>query len=434
LVEMLHRDLDHDPMNRLRLRLLNLSRTAGENAFDAVVEEILNHEGWGSCEGCPGTEGNNPCPIVLNRKILLGDSTEYGAGNFRKRLRDTLLIAAANDEHVPIRQLLTLTVNILLGNRGGTDPLLTCKKAKSRAREQAFAQTNPYENALGLNLRPSTRERYAVFSILERFGIGHETNNAIDELLIDGRPGDLRDQVFNVDPIYGSLLFEQARHAYVNGEALVAKDFGDKLAAQRRRLFFRLGDKPRAGALSPWGLTILHYAGEYLRFCVMLHENASTEELMRQLVKGLNRALTGMMTEDADRLWLATGVGRGEAAMAGITTLPPVSRGGVDPFQIGVEMNAVTRRPAIVVRSAISQFEATPPELDLKPLVFEYLLRVANGSLPFSFSRQCHQEIRHFALNATAHILQILGEQTSSQVSVLSVESDGAIKSRTIRA
>ena len=45
--------------------------------------------------------------------------------------------------------------------------------------------------------------------------------------------------------------------------------------------------------------------------------------------------------------------------------------------------------------------------LDLRPILFEYLVRVANGSLPSSFSRQCHQETRRFATLLTQHVLRV---------------------------
>ena len=53
--------------------------------------------------------------------------------SFRIRLRESLRLAAANDQHVPIRQLLTLVVNIILGDAKNADrPLLDCATAKKR--------------------------------------------------------------------------------------------------------------------------------------------------------------------------------------------------------------------------------------------------------------------------------------------------------------
>ena len=43
-----------------------------------------------------------------------------------------------------------------------------------------------YSNVFGRNLRASRRESLQVFDVLNRFGIGDETSNQIDRLLIFG--------------------------------------------------------------------------------------------------------------------------------------------------------------------------------------------------------------------------------------------------------
>lgn len=436
LADMLHNDLTRDREGALALRLMNLSRSTDGNTFDTVVDAILGHEGWGACKDCPAaTEGAPRCPILLNRELLIEPQDGKFRGNFKLRLRDALKVAAANDQHVPIRQLLTLTVNIVLGDRaaGNGQPLLTCAKARSRAREGAYRLTNPYENALGMNLRPSYRERYAVFSILEAFGIGHETNNAMDSLLIEKRPEDLRDGVFLRDLEHGEMLFARSRDLYLKGASSLDPDeFSDMVSAQRRRLFFSLPDAPDAAPLSPWRLTVFHHAGRYLRFCEVLAERrADDENAMRQVVKGLNRTLTGMMADDTEQLWLAHSIGKGEGGAGRLTTVPPVQRKGMGHFKVTVKLAENTRRPSIRIEPTIGGAEGAP-HLDLTPLLFEYLIRVAEGSLPSSFSRQCHKEIRHFAMNAADFVARAYGDMAVSQVGILSVGNDGRISSRQI--
>ena len=74
------------------------------------------------------------------------------------------------------------------------------------------------------------------------------------------------------------------------------------------------------------------------------------------------------------------------------------------------------------------------PRLDLRPLLFEYLMRVANGSLPASFSRQCHQEIRHYALDATAAIraIHVDEEPGPETVRMLSLGMQGEVQASRI--
>jgi hypothetical protein len=71
------------------------------------------------------------------------------------------------------------------------------------------------------------------------------------------------------------------------------------------------------------------------------------------------------------------------------------------------------------------------PSLDLRPILFEYLVRVANGSLPSSFSRQCHQETRRFATLLTQHVLRVARGGTGAgptSLGLLQVTENGAIQ------
>lgn len=438
LANMLHLDLAADREGELRLRLMNLSRSTTAATFDTVVDAVLNHAGWGECVGCNASgDGEGRCPILLNRDLLAAKPDGAFTGNFRPRLRDALRVAAANDQHVPIRQLLTLTVNIILGDKASTNgpPLLTCVKARVRARERAYRQTNPFQNALGLNLRPSYRERYAVFSILEAFGIGHETNNALDALLIDRKPPGTYSGTFERDPEHGERLFARVRDLYVRGASdLDPQEFSEMILAQRRRLFFSLPDAADGDALSPWRLTVFHYAGRYLKFCDALSKGQQGDDTaMRQIVKGLNRTLTGMMAEDTEQLWLARSIGKGDGGAGRLATVPSIPRKGMGLFRLAVRLAENTHRPSLRVEQTISP-SGDAPCLDLTPLLFEYLMRVAEGSLPSSFSRQCHQEIRHFAMNAADAVARHFqpDDETVTEMNILSVGGDGRISSRQI--
>lgn len=99
-------------------------------------------------------------------------------------------LARASRMHIPIRDLLLLGVNILLGDRQSGRILLTCRTAKNRADKEDYHLTNPYTNVFGMNLSGRQRQQYQVFNILEAFGIGRETNNKFDNLLIYGAYSD----------------------------------------------------------------------------------------------------------------------------------------------------------------------------------------------------------------------------------------------------
>lgn len=436
---MLRSDTPTDPT--LSLDLLNLSRTWSGETVEAIFNAVLEHESWDAgCEGCPGLEGERPCPIRLNRELLR--PVDGAPSAFRSRLHQALRLAAANDQHVPIRQLLTLVVNILLGDAGHPDsPLLDCETARRRATARAYALTNPYNNAVGLNLRPERRQANRVFRIFEVLALGFETNNLIDASLVNGVPKELHDRIFEGETTYGAALFKAAHDEYfLTGSSTAVRDFRRALEAQRRRAFFRLPQIAASEMASPWRLTIFYYGGAYLE---LVQELASeprrqiVESYTRRLIQGLNRAFTGLMANDEDQLWLAGTIGKTDDPSGRVATVDAISRTGANAFTLRLSYDATARRPCLVVTPP-KYMRLAPdfqlPRLDLRPLLFEYLMRVSQGSLPSSFSRQCHQEIRHFSLITRGAIdaLQRGFDDDPQTVRLISLGSRGEIRAEAI--
>lgn len=440
LSEMLREEREGRP--DLDLRLLNLSRTWSEAVVDAIFDAVLEHPDWDSdCEKCPALEASNACPIRLNRSLLRNGGAE---ATFRTRLKDALRLAAANDQHIPIRQLLTLVVNIILGDASRPDdPLLDCATARARAQARRYAPTNPYNNAVGLNLRPERRRANRVFNVFEVLAVGFETNNLIDSSLVQRQPAELYEALFSDDPIYGRDLFEPLRDAYfMSGGAgagpaadAVIRDFRKGLEAQRRRAFFRLPTEGQREMASPWRLSIFQHGGEYLKLLDALLSGASREIVdpyTRQLLRGLNRAFTGMMTIDDERLWLAGTIGKTDDPAGRIATLEPIDRTSATSFNVRLALDPVGKRPCLRVMPPRLAPQTTVSELALRPLLFEYLMRVASGSLPSSFSRQCHQEIRHFALVTQTAVQRLMAsdEDQTQVVRILALGSRGEVQAQ----
>lgn len=433
LATMLRSDLEALP--GLNLKLFNLSRSWSAETVERLFDAVLDHPGWDdACAHCPAADGANPCPIQLNRSLVR--AAEGGRSPFRDRIVQSLRLAAANDQHVPIRQLLTLIVNIVLGDAKNPDqPLLDCAEARKRAGRRDYAATNPYNNACGLNLRPDRRRANSVFQVFEVFGLGLETNNLVDGMLVQGQPGDLHQRLFGEELVYGIQLFEPLRQAYLaGGNDATVRQFRHGLEAQRRRAFFRLPDHAKREMETPWRLTIFHHGGEYLELLNGLREGDAdgiADRYARQMIRGLNRAFTGMMASDQDKLWLAGTIGKTDDPSGRISTVDPISRSGSGFLSIRLAYDDTSKRPALFIVPHKSLPVSGPmPPLDLKPLLFEYLMRVANGSLPASFSRQCHQEIRHFALVNMAEVRKIHAsdEPGPEIVNVLSLSDQGEIQ------
>src|SRR5262249_16017495 len=142
---------------------------------------VLNHAGWDGCRGCRGQEegAENRCPIWENYSRLRQPT-------FRDRLRNLLQLCDQNELHLPIRQLLLLASNILLGHPKGKEGLVRCAEVPKIVSDDDAGLASPYSNTFGENLSPARCDSTEVFEVLGRFGIGEETSNRIDNLLIYG--------------------------------------------------------------------------------------------------------------------------------------------------------------------------------------------------------------------------------------------------------
>lgn len=441
---MLREEWEEDKRGVLKVQMYNLSRRLDSDVVDEAIEGILDHPRWDKgCWGCDLFEGDKRCPIRTNRSLLKGRTSNSDDQVFRSRLRDLLALAAANDQHVPLRQILTVIVNIVLGDREDQDnPLLTCAKAHARVRASEASKTNPYDNAVGANLAEDTRNRYAIFSTLESYGIGLETTNQFDELLLHRTPEEITEQLERVDPTYGDALFSTVRPQYIKGarERPQLKSFAQAMTSQRRRLFFQLPESAARDLGSHWMLTVFHNAGEYLAFRKAVKDSGSRNlvaKVARRIVKGFNRAQTGMMTDDTETLWLSGSIGKSDDPTGRVFTIEEIrTRGGGGMFHLEVLHNKQRDRPhiQIVANYPTASGDRLEP-LDVRPLLFEYLLRVADGSLPSSFSRQCHQEVKHFTTMLRQRIARMLNVEVPSleRVQMLSLDNEANISSNPIK-
>lgn len=426
LRHMLRDERCSDPALRLHLR--NMSRSTHDALFEALIDTIIDHPMWSACAGCSSAgDAEHPCPIHVNRDRLRKDTPL----SMRRRLVDLIRLAAANDMHLPIRQLILLVVNILLGdahrsNRG----LLTCNRARKRAKNNDYMLVNPFDNAFGLNLRPNDRASHRAFAIMDAFGVGFETTNPVDNHLLDPRSHPAPSRVVD-DPVFGHAGFEAIRHRYL------AEDLDDvdmlhrAMEAQRRRLFFTLPD-PRDSddGFDPWQLTIYRYGGRYLRLQARLGKPGRPFEIEHdepKIARGLNRAFTGLMAEDTDKVYLAISATGGQAGLGRVIDTEPL-RADIDddlPY-LGLLPTGPQGRAQLVI---LHRGEPRA-RVDLRPLLYEYLLRVADGALASSFSRQCYEELRQFRLRALAQLRRKTDKAPFRRLQLLRLnDQDGTIKS-----
>ncbi len=418
----------------LVLDLYNLSRLDASVHFQELVEQIVEHQQWSQCQGCEllKDDGTSTCPIRINCERLRGGAE---GSVFRQRLGELMKLARANRMHLPIRDLLLLGVNILLGDRQGRQILLTCRTAKNRAEREDYRLTNPYANVFGMNLPERQRQQYQVFTTLEAFGIGRETDNKFDNLLIYGAYGDSDHykKFVSDDVYYGARTYEPYLHDYLEGERENIDEFMRALARQRQRLFFSL---PPDKAFDPWRLTVYQASGRFLEFVSGLASGADVTRTIELLVRGLNRTFCGMMIDDGTQLYLASSGGDGRGRIASLLNYDlPTKSHRRDPY-LNFTLAADQATPCLKIIDPAGAKNDVVDSLNLQLTHFEYLVRVASGSLPASFSRQCNEDFLDFKLRLIKRLDELIGETPSTDevnLQALTVDERGRAHPDNIR-
>ncbi|MBI4817748.1 MAG: hypothetical protein HY791_15920 [Deltaproteobacteria bacterium] len=385
---------DQQSKDGIPLRLFNLSRWSSSELLNRALDALLNHPGWTACGSLNAGSGEffgSACPIRENYRRLREPLMQA-------RLKALLMLCDYCGSHIPIRQILLLLSNAILGHPDVRDRLMTAADVPVLIRDCKIFGANVYRNLFGGNLRESRREGTLIFSAFERFGIGQETANRIDNLLIFGSEEDVLrpyyDRYLAADLFYGATsAFRADQREYVeggdeDGERNAA--FLAQLTAQRQGLFFKISEAD-LNDLRLWELTVFHYAGEYLARVVepLGSKRPVDRGILARLVRGLNRVFTGRLVTDDREFLLATDA---KASFGRVSQLLEDKISVAVRGEERVDLVSRGRLPVLRVQLARDMHE----ELALHLTRYEFLVRVADGALPNSFSKECYEDMLAF--------------------------------------
>lgn len=393
--ELLCEDRQHLP--DVSLHFFNLSRGSSAELFDRAVKAFINHAGWELCYQLNAGENEffgTKCSVRQNYELLKTPVVQ-------KRLHMLFELCDYNNLHLPIRQILLLLTNSVLGHPAAHERVMRMIDAPKVILSGEMAKGSIYNNVFGGNLSERRRNSITVFNYFNRFQIGNETNNRIDNILIFGEHDDfIKDEyeaLLASDPFYGAdASYQMARKQYIEAgdeDEAAANEFLEMLVRQRRGLFFKipLGQEKE---LKLWELTVFKHAGEYVSdVCDVLESgNGIDRRIVGRLVKGLNRVFTGMLVDEERELFLTTSGSHSQAKISRIY-LDEISVRPSKGEKISVVQNDQTHRIDLLVHFSPEDF--VPLELNL--IRFEFLSRVASeGALPTSFSKECYEDIQAF--------------------------------------
>lgn len=419
---------DRDPEEAAYLEFFNLSNISSSRVFALSLEAFLGHEAWSWCYEEQEIDGffGPSCPIRRNYELLQDPL-------IAARLKTLFRLCDFNNLHTPIRAVMMLLSNAIFGHPAAKDRLLLPSDIRGIVEQKTSYLGSLYNNIFGQNLTASKRDSLEIFEFLNRYGIGHETTNRIDNILIFGAEDDhLRpyfERLIGRDSLYGFTdRYQAAQKEYVeypeattNGERHV---FLDMLVTQRRALFFIIPDE-WVDELSLWSLTVFTSAGEYLSEIVgpLEREERVRKDEVQLLVKGLNRVFTGLLVASERELLLATSLSNSNAR---------VSRLLED--RILVSSRGRMERIEIVLDQGLPLIEVTLPNgikraLGLNLTRYEFLCRVGDGALPGNFSRECYEDIMSFKTTLLAAASNVADEvdpdDDSMSFRLIALDRDG---------
>ncbi len=397
---------DRQGRSGVRLQFFNLSRADSAMLFDRALDAFLNHEGWTELLAANANDTElfgQRCPIRHNYELLSSDLV-------RSRLRCLLELCDHNGLHVPVRQILLLLTNAVLGHPDAKDGLMNGTDVPKLIGDGITSKASLFNNVFGGNLLESRRLGFTIFDYLERFQIGHETSNRVDNILIFGEQDDHLKHYFERlvanDSFYGAdSRFYAAKREYIEGsdEGSNSQVFLDQLVAQRRGLYFKIPAEWQ-DELNLWELTVFKFAGEYLAEIVQtLQRNSPVKRhLLARIVKGLNRVFTGMLINADRELFLATSGNNSQAKVSRIL----LERVSVDPNKgekIVLRRDETNGNLLLTVYFTPKIFE----DFHLTLIRYEFLSRIAlEGALPASFSKECYEDLLAFKSQLVAGFLR----------------------------
>ncbi|KDR27151.1 hypothetical protein BG60_18245 [Caballeronia zhejiangensis] len=394
------------------LKVIDLGKQRQRHSFRAVVKAIVEHEEWERCEDCALNRNDRRCPILINRDRAKG--ADDGA-RFTNRLEDLIELTRLNGAHLPVRDLLALVTNLLLGHPDAKEHLMTCGDVARIQNDNSLDQASIYRNVFGANLGERRSMARGVFRALKAFQIGEETTNTIDGMLVYGRHDLTLSDDFNAlvanDGDYGANAgFIASQAQYLEGdetarEAEVAATFLRRLRDQRQRLFFTLPDAETT-PYRFWDLSILMFAGDYLALYRACEDKRPPPPNIRsRIIRGLNRITTGLLLDNTHSVFLASSGGFSHSKVSVLCDSEiPAQRKGAAPG-LSVVFDSNTLRPCIDVW--VGSDATSSVKFQLTPVRFEFLCRVAEGALPSSFSNECFEDLLAFKvrlLRKTEHI------------------------------
>jgi hypothetical protein len=399
--------------------------------MELCLAAVLDRAEW----ACFTEEAENP--LFLPAFSLARNFRTLNTSDMRAKLMTLARIADLTAHHLPIRGVLCMLANALLGHPDAKDRVLRPgDEAAALVKAGTAHKAAFHRNLFGENLTATNRRKREIYRFLAMLHIGEETTNDLDELFIFGS----RDQ--ELRPAYDELVaadpneqrnpdFDSVLRRYIRGDITTDDEthaFLSELSVERRRVFLQ-ATAAQFHKYALWKTTVFHHAREFLEeVAAPIEAGRSPARLhVRKIASGLNRIWTGLLlSEYANEVYLTTGLDLATSAVSDIF----LSQIELDSEPPGMEVvrRDIGSAPDVVLRTNGREFRfaLTLPR-------FEFLCRVADGAMPSSFSREsctdfmslkqrCLRDLRLRASTRSLQLIDVHGSGTIQRMPIHLVE------------
>lgn len=419
----IHSGLQESSARYPSLELVNLSDTTSAELMAICIAGILGREEW----RCLKEEKENPLfgvfsSIRENYQLLKSETVQ-------QRLKDLATVADTCGYHLSLRAINLLLVNAILGHPDFSNNLV---KPGVEAQRNFSCDTRYkaalHKNIFGLNLSPAELRKRVLFQFLNDLRIGEETTNDIDEIIIYGEKHPKFNElhkalVEKIPETQKNPDLERMRLTYLAGEIDSDKKTTEfrQLLGEERNLLFIHAEQQQFKTYNLWLTTNFHFAGEFIENILspLTNGQAVQSQHIARLTSGLNRVWSGLLVSPSNNhdLFVATGLD--------VTTAPvsDILLGRITSSDISIKgIRGINPVYTICYRNESFSFPITM-------LHFEFLMRVAQGTMPTSFSSEIYSNLQAIKQKA---IRALRLEPEAHRMVMLELDDNGAVKGNPI--
>lgn len=376
-------ELKEDKKIGYGINIFDLSRIKQDKVFEEIVKSIAKHPKWADCEKkkCKFLE---KCQFRRNVSHLW-DANKDQPSIVTKRICSLLQLSALDKEHFPVRELLLLAVNSILGfvSKGTrrSSCLGNCHTIQSLNQDWGVEDSNPgevnvFNNILGDNLSKKERKHNLIFRKLDSFGIGQYSSPFFDNLFLSGKESETFKEYFSSFPSPPGEIDEEENQD-------VRRSWNEWRCKSRRQLFFSWEEGHEE---SLWALTAYSHGFQFLNF---LKNFGAKEDVNQEICCRLDRVMTGSSSSSGDAVRIATNGARSREPGGLLVEVAFTANSESIP---GVWMSYKESREQVSVPVLNFKTKETVVEFELTPRRYEFLRGLAEGIVPASFTRQCQEE------------------------------------------